>query len=423
MSKNYKKKVQRMVQKFRKAGFQNICFWLPTYNLGGGTLYYHKLACYLLEHTSMQVYYMDYEDGYAAERYKDSGIVFLKYDENEKEFPIKEKTLIVVNSTRAIQLKRMHPENKILLWHYETTPCAWHLLYLLDEYLDFLQMCKEKNAMVFVDWASRNSIKKQYSNIQFENKSYLHICLPEKEVLQSPSAMIKDGEIHITWLGRVSAEKLQSIYYLIDNLANYKTNKKKILHIIGDGFKMGDLKKYITRYQGKIHFDLVGSIPPDKLDDYLKANTDILFAMGTSCVDGAALKIPTAVVLLDYKAIKSDLFFWLHDTQEYCVAVMPSQVKEFHINYSHFSDMLDDVFERGQKGALAEMSYQYYKEYFSNYDKLVYDFLTYIDNSELTMKELKKCIRYIPYNTIKVRQTEFLGRKMPKKVINRREFV
>lgn len=419
---NYKSEIARYVSKFEEQGYKKLCFWAPVYNIGGGTNYYCELAQYLVMNTSLEVYYVDFKEGYATKILRNTNVKFIEYIENEKYFPIKDKCLIIVNSTRVIQLKRMNKDSKILFWHWETAPTAWHVVFLMHEYIDFFNLCKENNAMVFHDWSSRNSFKQQY-NFVFENKSYLYMLVPSKDYLANPNKLINENEINLTWVGRISHEKINSIFYLIDNFSKYQSDKRKVLHIVGDGYSMGALRKYVDKYKDQIYFDIVGTIEREDLDDYLIKNTDILFAMGRSSIEGAALKIPTAVVLLDTKPIKSNLFYWLFNTKEYCVGVTPRQTREFDIHYSRFNDLLDDIYMYNQKGSIAEKCYNYYMSHLSNYDSLVCDFLKYMDQSTLTMEKLESCIKYIPYNNIRVRRKRFLKKILSLDVINKEEFL
>lgn len=418
---DYKSEILDIIQKLKEKGYNKICFWLPTYNVGGGSYYFCELAKYLSQNTFMDIYYVDYREGYASQLLEDTNVKIIEYNENEKNFPITDKSIIVVNSTRVIQLKQMNKDNKILFWHYESTPCAWHALFLKGEYMDFFKLCRENNAMLFHDWAARNSFKQQY-NFIFDKKLYLHMYLPQKTCVDNPHELINDNEINITWLGRISHDKIHSLFYLIDNLSKYQTERKKVLHIVGDGLCMDLLKKYSNKYSKEIQFDIVGTVRKEYLVDYLKENTDILFAMGLSCIEGAALKIPTAIVLLDSKPIKSDKFFWLYNTKEYCVGITPNQQREFNIEYSHFKEMLDAIYIDNQKGYIAEKCYMYYLENMSDYDKLVCNFLRYIDQCTLTMEKLEACIKYIPYNHIKVKRIKLLNKVLYEDIINKEEF-
>ena len=131
---NYTTQFKLLAEEIKKQGYKNICFWLPADNVGGGTYIFCKIAEYLSKNTNFNLFYMDYKGGYPSKLLANNpDIKILTFDDNTSAFPLKEKCIIVTNSTRVIQIKNMNPENKILFWHYETILCAWHLLFLDNE--------------------------------------------------------------------------------------------------------------------------------------------------------------------------------------------------------------------------------------------------------------------------------------------------
>lgn len=409
-----KEELLRSVETLKAQGYNSICFWLPAYDVGGGTYYLCQLAMYLKEHTDLNIYYMDYFGGYPSQLLQDSEVTVLEYREEDAQFPLEEKCVIVVNSTRSIQLKKMNPENKLLVWHYETARCAWHAVFLLNETQRFLELCLKENAMVFHDWSGKDAIE-QDCGCEFP-PAYLPLFLPPKPQT-TPRKLINNHEIHLVWLGRFNKEKIYSLFNIIDNYAAYQTTRRKVMHIIGNGRWRADVERYIGKFKDKIDFEMAGTIRKDKLDSYLLKNADIVFAMGLSSFEGAALHIPSAIVRLDTQEIRGDEFWWVFDTKEYCAGILPSQQGRFKIQYSHFRDMLDDICEYGMKEELGEKCYQYFNENLSSYDDVVIGFLNSSAKSSLTMDKLEKCITYIPYNHLRVIKRRFLLWELPPKII------
>ena len=412
---NDKKIINQLVNKIKSQGYKKICFWMPSVAVNGGVHYMCKLAKYFDENTSLEVYYMDYKDGYARAILNETNVKFLDYIEEEVKFSIKEPCIIFVNSTRVIQLKNMNPKNKVLFWHWETARCAWDKLLLRNETSKLLKLIKNQKAMIFHDWSSRNILNRQF-NTGFKNKSYLSMVIDKKDIIADPSSFINEDEINIAWIGRISTDKVYALYNIIDNLANYKTKKIKVLHIIGDGLRYEDLKKYVKKYSKQIVFKLVGIIPNEQLGDYLINNADIVFAMGLSAIESASIRIPTAVVLLDTKPFKTEDFFWLFDTREYCVGITPEQKTDYNVKYTKFKTMIDEVFECGHKKQIANKTYDYYIDNFSDFNAVMIRFLTYIIKCSLTADKIRDCIRYMPYSLIRVTTKKFLNRVLSEKV-------
>lgn len=402
------------VADIKNQGYNAICFWLPAFNVGGGTYYLCQLAIYLSQHTDLKIYYMDYEDGYPSQLLEGSGVTILKYCDEDTDFSVDDPCVMVTNSTRAIQLKRMNPYNKLLFWHYETVPCAWDSVFILGEGERYLRLCNEEKAMLFHDWSARD-ILNQTCHCDF-NRSYLPLFLAPKQV-EAKQTLLSDEEINIVCLGRLGHEKIYSLFNLITNLADYQTERKKVLYIVGDGPYRAQVEDFCTPYKNKINFIFEGTIPKNRLDYYLLSHADVVFAMGLSTLEGASLKIPSVVVQLDTEMIRDNEFFWLFDSKEYCVGIMPEQKRRFNVAYNKFRDIMDDLYIYGEKAVLAQKCYDYYLKYHSDFDSIVAEFLRYISESSLTMGKLENCIKYIPYNHLKVQRTKILKWEFSPKII------
>lgn len=406
--------IQKLADEIKAQGFESICFWMPSYSVVGANVSFFNLSRYLSKKTNLKALYVTYEDGYLAKQLAEAGIPVVPYLDEASAFPFSRKCIIVTSSTRPIMLKKMRSDNKLLLWHNETAPCAWELIFLQNETQDYFRLCHEKRAMVFHDWSSWDALS-QDAGFEFE-KLYLPVCI-EPRNLMAGGDLISEEEMHLTWLGRLVPDKMYSLLYLINHYAQYATSRRKVLHIIGDGRSRTEIEAYCKRFYNKITFDFQGTVAGDELDEFLIEHTDVLFAMGTSLLEGAALKIPTAVVLLNTAQIKTDEFFWIFNSKEYCCGVMTSQARRFGAEYSHFRDMMDDIYEYGMKKEYGEKSFQYYEENHSSMGRVARLLLSAVNQSSLTMGDLERCIKYVPYQHIRVVKRSLLGRKLPDQVI------
>lgn len=396
-------RIQKIVEEIKQQGYESICLWMPVRSVGGGTLYLFFLARYLLDHTDIKVYYMDYSDGYAHDLLvSDARFKFINYDPNVLTFPVAEPVIVFTNSTKVIQIKNMNLHSKILFWHFETVPCAWDIVLLNRETKRFLKLTQKEHAMIFHDWSSRDILNRQYP-INFQDENYLPLFLPPKNS-SSDGSLIEKDVLNIGWLSRLGHEKVQSLYNLVDNLAGLQTDKRKRLVVIGDGRYRKDVEKYCKQYKDEIEVRFVGTIAKEELDEFLICNVDILFAMGTSVLEGAALKIPTVIVQLSMEHYDDDEFIWFHETKEYCVGIMHYQKDAFKVNYTRFEDIIRSVYGEDGKRVVGEKCYHCFIKHHSDFDAIMERFLNYCRDTTLTFEKLKGCIRFIPYNIMKVVQ-------------------
>lgn len=409
----YKAEIIKQIKELHEQGYHKICFYHPAYNVGGGPNYYLALAKYLVEHTDLEVYYLNYEGGYPNEKFVGTNIKPLVYHDDDIDFPLKEKCIIITNSTRAILLTRMNPENRLLFWHYETVRCAWKSVFIMGETKKYLECTRAKKAMVFHDWSGWDALSMDLGK-EFD-QAYLPLFLPPKEG-KAKQELINENEIRIGWVGRLANEKRFSIYNILDRFAEYETEKKKIFYIIGDGFFADEVHEYCQKNCKDVICVFPGTVNRDKLDQYLCDNVDVLFAMGLSVLEGAALGIPSVAVLLDTETINTDCFWWICHTKDYCCGILPSQKDRFNIQYTTFNSIMDEIYVQKRKKELSEKCYNHYLKHFSDFDEVIWLFLQGVLQSSMYMKDLEECIRYVPYKHVRVKEKAILGYPLSRKV-------
>lgn len=399
MDKRYQDNIQKLANAIIADGYKSICFWMPCYNVSGGARYLRDLAVVISKYTSLKVYYVDFENGFPSSMLQDSPQVsIIKFNPQDTEFPIKEPTIIFTNSTKVIQIKKMNPKSKILFWHFETIPCAWNWLFFNNEEKRFIKLTKDTHAMIYHDWSGRDILSDQFQ-INFDNKDYLQVysALYNNSDVQKP---YKENEINIVWLSRLGAEKVCSLYNILDNFAKFKTNKIKRIHIIGDGIRREEVEAYCKKYKDRLEMIFTGTIPHEELSDYLLKNADIVFAMGTSVVESAALKIPSVVVQLSSKRFNDDAYYWLYDAKEYCVGITTDEKKRYNVPYKKMEDLLNAIDSQEKRDHIGEKCYNYFVENHYDFYNITEKFLTFALNTKLTYRMLRKVIKFTPYNII-----------------------
>lgn len=401
-------KLTQLLDCLKNQGYKNYCFFLPSYTVAGGGLIALNIANHLSCFPDLNIYYYDFKGGVISSlidlKYK---VHFLEYNEKAIDFPLKEKCIIFTNSTRVILLQKMNPQNRIVLWHYETTPCSWNLVLINHEEQNYLRLLKNENALCYHDWSARDSLNR-YNQLDLHNKNYVQIVIDKKN-MSCCERIVHENEINIGFLSRLVPEKIQALFYLIDNFALYKTKKKKILHIIGDGRSRAVVNNYLAQFKDKINFVMTGTLTKDCLNTYLANNIDCLFGVGTCVLEAAALKLPSVVLLLNTQKIKDQDAFWLFNSKEYCVGITVQQKKSFNIKYDKISEMLDMIYKFGLKKKLGDDCFNYFLRNHTDFKCLVLNFLQICNASTLTFEKLKRCIKYIPYKMLKVKKLCFLG--------------
>lgn len=402
-------KFKELESELNRQGYYSVCFWLPTKPVGGGPAVMCEMISALIEHTELKIYFVDYADGYAHVLLgNEPRVQFINYDEKASQLPIPEPVVVFTNSTRVIQLKNMNMNSKVVFWHWETVPCAWQIVLLLGETKRLMRLIRKHNAMLFHDCAAWDVVSRQVS-VPFD-KNLLPVYTPCKSKVLA-GGLLHPDEITIGWVGRFAVDKANSIYNIIDNFVQYKTEKHKRLILVGDGIKRSEVESYVKESYPEQDIQFIGTIPNEWLAEYLIHNVDVLFAMGTSILDGAASKLPAAVVSLSDKRYTDDFFVWLYDSVDYCLGPLQAQKNRLGLKYTKFSEMLDSVLAEHGKEGIGQKCYDYYIKYHSSRDDVALMMLKFFCKATLTMSEIKDCIQYMPYN--KISSTQFVCKGIP----------
>lgn len=100
------------------------------------------------------------------------------------------------------------------------------------------------------------------------------------------------------WLGRIDHDfKVRPLLRVIRDLSQHctKTGSKAELLIIGSGNAESLIHKEVSRHP-QVLVNWLPRVPNDELETVLAQGTDILFAMGTSALEGARVGLPTVLV-------------------------------------------------------------------------------------------------------------------------------
>jgi len=152
------------------------------------------------------------------------------------------------------------------------------------------------------------------------NTSYfLDIKISKPEFLpvavEKPTKKFKLTPLNKTsfvWVGRLVDFKYFILEKLILDLENLSSEMNFELKIIGDGPYLKDLILLKSKVSYRISFER--EIKKNELDNFLIKNCSILFAMGTSALEGAKLGIPTILLDISYKSIKTEYNYrWLYE--------------------------------------------------------------------------------------------------------------
>ncbi len=306
---------------YDKYGYpKNIIFFMPSREISWYQNCMFELARYVSKNLNIDVYYVDYKDGFISKKLECTNIKLIKY-KNGKRNHIPDNSIVFMPITLALHDYFCGGKNiKFLFWCVYPEASVWlkDRLKKNESLLKrFLNCVFLHNSINSIDHVCQDCINK---NIGIhEEASYLPIWVEEPEINLNNIVKTKNiTEINIAWLGRIESDKIYSIVNLLNNYEKYETTKTKIIHIIGCGSseKLIDINRYKS-----IKIKMVGKICGLELDKYLLEHVDILFGIGSSLLEATKIKIPSVLVKMSTVPFFDNRYIYLFNSQKYILGI------------------------------------------------------------------------------------------------------
>lgn len=348
---------------------QNVYFFFPDRRLGGGPFWLMRLAIELSKDPNYKVFYIDYKDGYSHKisEYKiaQKTITFIDFIDRDLNLILPEEGILFAPIYYMLNLPHINIKSKVLFhnWHNECLPCLiTDLNFIHAQFVFFMSRVFANKAQIFLD-GSHYYANNEISKMDFP-PHFVPMTVNKKEI-RAQKNIIRQDQINIAILGRLVQDKIYAVnnviqcsqQYLASKDSKYKKSKTKIrIHIIGEG----DCKNKIISSKAKnIEIIMCGTIENEKLHQYLANNVDLLFAMGTSVLEGAAIGLPSVVIPSEIKEFSCDHFFYVCDTKYYIVGFYPQQLEQFDLTTVKFASIIDDIYSKNKKQLIGKKCLDY----------------------------------------------------------------
>ena len=363
-----------------------LVFYFPWSEVSGGPYYLSRLANSVADKGIYDVYYTDYPHGLANGILKNKNIKILKYQNEGKNFEIfpNEPVIVVMAVYWAHMVPVVHPDTKLVFfnWHNECMPVLKGNLHCTTRYLkNMIRFLHEKSSVFFLDkthWMAQNA-----DDIVFREE-YVPIVIPKREK-QALAQLISKKERNIAVLGRLCKDKIYAVLDLMDNIVNLRDDVKTNVYIIGEGDWQHLL--FDQHFPSWIKIIRCGTMDNEKVLHLLSRKTDILFAMGTSILDGASLGIPSVVIPNDVEPFECNAYVYLNECNGYMVGWGPNQLDKLNLPTHTIEEIFDDVYGKDRKAEIGDKCYQYY---LANHTDNREAFIHAIDKSCMTGGDFKK---------------------------------
>lgn len=325
--------------------------------MSGGPIFLTQLAKKMADRGEYEVFYIDFKCGPAVKLLEGTNVRIIEFhDEVRFHFFMNEPITIVLPIYWGARVPIMHPESKILFfnWHNLCVPVLKANLRATYEYLKpFLRVISNNNAEFFCDKAHWKA--QEEFGVPFEER-YVPIVIPNRE-RKSDGKLISAEQRNIAILGRLVEDKVYSVIDLLRNISKLEDSILTKVYIIGDG----EFKEKITEqtFRDNIKLIFCGTMTISDIDMLLCEKADILFAMGTSVLEGAAVGIPSVIIPNDVKAFQCDRYTYLYESIGYLLGWGPDQIDALNVCTHSMKEILDDVYCRKKKKQIGDACRRY----------------------------------------------------------------
>lgn len=383
---------------------KKFTFYFPYRGVGGVPVLFLRVAEKLIE-MGHRCAVVDYEDGYMAKNKKE-GIELIKYNDSQIEIP--EECTLIFQSDLPWGIPRQiktHPNTTLFFWncypynlipvfpaplsHFVSARLGLVKLSLLtilaqarNHTLQFLKLMIQTDAIVFMDEANRQTSEYALSFSQIPRKYLPVLVTPRTSEKLKPTELISQESLTLAWIGRVADFKINSLYRVIEDVNKAQISVPVKMIIVGNGQYLEELKAFCST-QKKIAFEFIDSLRSEDIPLFLNQRVDLLFAMGTSALEGGLSHTPTVLLDFSYAKIKSGYTYkFLNQTKDYNLGTPISSV---HYLGSNIELLLNQVLT--DKDRIARECHSYVLMNHS-IDTKISDFINLSQNSRLKYQDL-----------------------------------
>lgn len=394
-----------------------IYFCFPYHAVGGVSVLFLRMAKALADRLDTDIFIIDYHDGYMARTNTHKRVKLLEYRDDEKVI-IPNEAIVVFQSMTPWSIfpsLEIPDSAKLFFWNcypynlIPTMPGIRKQMYssiLLSQVLlktilvsyaskmrTFLKILEKNKGIAFMD-RTNIEITENCLGVKVKNRRYLPVPIDYCGLDINLSNQNLKEEIRAAWVGRVADFKVHILLYTILKLGKLarEQRKKIIFSVIGSG-EFLDYLKCSSQENEYFKLDFLGDKSTEELKSFLKNDCDLLFAMGTSALEGASLGVPTVLLDIAYSKIEKDYLFRFLFEETGCVLGDVLSNKSFKTGNQSLQKIFFEVQNNFEQ--ISKKSFEYTRT-FHSIDSVSDNLIDCLSSNELTFLELKKAKIFSP---------------------------
>lgn len=390
---------------------KSLYFCFPYHEVGGVSVLFLRMAQTLSKKIDNPIHLVDYADGYMATHNKSSKIKLLEYKDDQPVLIPEDGILILQSMTpwSIFPSLKIHDNAQVFFWNCHpynlvpTFPGIRNFMYsssfftklMLSTLLIsfkikmrvFLEVLQDNKAIAFMD-RTNVEVTQGSLDVKIRSQTYLPVAIDHCSLEINLSKQELSKEIRAAWIGRVADFKVHILLYSINKLSSWAMEHKKkcSFTVIGTGEFLDFLRSSVQAHD---FFELrfVKNLSTNELRDFLKNECDVLFAMGTSALEGASLGVPSVLLDIAYGKIKGDYLFKFLFEETGCVLgdiLSSKSFKKDNKSLERILGLLENNF-----AIVSQQSFEHCKKYHS-IEVVTDNLIDCLSSNELTFFRLQK---------------------------------
>lgn len=179
-----------------------------------------------------------------------------------------------------------------------------------------------EDSFYFMDGAGTDYLKKKL-RIEIPTPKYIPIIVDSiDKILYNPNREKFYQKIRITYIGRSEKWKILPFKKILSDIIKFSA--KASLHfeisVICDNknIYINTLRDILKNSPSNVSINFYENVDKDSLINFLLENADLHFAMGTACLDGAKVGIPSILMDFSYNDILDNYRYkWIFETKKF----------------------------------------------------------------------------------------------------------
>ncbi len=224
----------------------------------------------------------------------------------------------------------------------------------------FTRVLLEREALVFMDRPNLRTTE-QYLEIGIPQPRFLPI--PAGDPVPHPARTPRDWKeqgLRLCWIGRIADFKVHILRRALSDLDALQPRLGIPIKftVIGPGKYAAELRAEALRWSN-LAVDFVERMPMLDIIPYLQEHIDVLFAMGTSALEGASAGIPPILLDVAYAPVPLGYrYSWLHEREGFTLGDVLTASKPVPPNTSLLDRLEGYMLDPAAAGDLALRYYR-----------------------------------------------------------------